>query len=221
MKQWVALLRNLPPQASKQAAGRAGGTHPGAHCGCSTWRCIRGYCISSWGTAGAPTLPTCMLASLATAPAACSCGRCPAGAPSSGASRPRGRCPRRASASSCSRQARLPVLLLRRRQASRRGLHLRCVALHCTLLPAPPSWHMLTHHPPLPPLPLSPASTLCTCNCILQLSLDISATPLELVHYAGDPSDCSHGIRLLTPSCSYTGGWWGGVGWRVVASFCV
>jgi hypothetical protein len=41
----------------------------------------------------------------------------------------------------------------------------------------------------------------------MQLSLDISATPLELVHYAGDPSDCSHGIRLLTPSCSYTGGW--------------
>ncbi|KAL4444145.1 hypothetical protein ABPG75_011882 [Micractinium tetrahymenae] len=39
---------------------------------------------------------------------------------------------------------------------------------------------------------------------IQQLSLTITAAPLEIVHLAADPADCSHGISLRAPSCTYT-----------------
>lgn len=45
-----------------------------------------------------------------------------------------------------------------------------------------------------------------------QFSLSITATPLDIVHFAADPADPSHGVRLQAPSCSYTGGW-GAVAW--------
>lgn len=38
-----------------------------------------------------------------------------------------------------------------------------------------------------------------------QFSLRIVAAPLEIVHFAADPSEPSHGVRLHAPSCSYTG----------------
>jgi hypothetical protein len=40
--------------------------------------------------------------------------------------------------------------------------------------------------------------------CIVQLCLDIVAAPLEVVHFAADPFDASHGIHLHAPSCTYT-----------------
>lgn len=42
-------------------------------------------------------------------------------------------------------------------------------------------------------------------NPFLQFSLRIVAAPLEIVHFAADPSEPSHGVRLHAPSCSYTG----------------
>lgn len=39
----------------------------------------------------------------------------------------------------------------------------------------------------------------------MQLALTITATPMEIVHFAADPADCSHGISLRAPSCTYTG----------------
>ena len=47
----------------------------------------------------------------------------------------------------------------------------------------------------LPPFPSFPR----------QFSLRIVAAPLEIAHFAADPSEPSHGVRLHAPSCSYTG----------------
>ena len=171
MKQWVALLRNLPPQASVQGASSGrGGVRARAHWGTSISRCLMAHC-SSYGI-----LPghcwradARICASLATAPAACSCGQCPAAALSSGASRPRVRCPRKASASSCSRQARRPASAVAAAEATmpagaslalhRTPLHLaacpRLLGTSLTCCPLPP-------HPLLPALAF--AYAFCSCR---------------------------------------------------------
>jgi hypothetical protein len=191
MKQWVALLRNLPPQASVQGASSGrGGVRARAHWGASISRCLMVHCNSYGILPGHCWRADARIcASLATAPAACSCGQCPAAALSSGASRPRVRCPRKASASSCSRQARRPASAVAAAEATMpAGASL---ALHRTPLHLPAAPVCLAHHSLValcPPIPFS---------LRLHLRMHFAAVPEHFCHPLGACSLCRGPLRLL------------------------